>query len=184
MNVTLKESQSADVGVGGLVEDSIRNVENVMGGSVADVLKGDKFANWLNGLGGADKLKGGTGDDKLEGGLGADTVWGGAGRDQFWFADAVDAIDRIKDFSHADDTIALFNGVFAAFTKFGGISAKAFRASADGHEAKTAKQKLIYDKSDGSLWYDADGKGAGAAIQIAVLDNKPQNVDFHDFMIV
>ncbi|MEO7223572.1 MAG: calcium-binding protein, partial [Devosia sp.] len=184
VNVTLKGSLSTNIKVDGVVEDSIRNVESVIGGSAGDILKGDKYANRLSGDGGTDVLKGDKGNDTLEGGLGADSVQGGAGRDQFRFVSPVDAADHIKDFSHADDTIALFDGVFAAFTKLGGISSKAFRASADGHEAKTAKQKLIYDKSDGSLWYDADGKGAGAAVQIAVLDNKPQNLDFHDFLIV
>ncbi len=184
VKVALDGSKAVGVKVDWVVEDTVRNVENVYGGSLGDVLKGDKAANYLNGLGGADKLKGGIGDDSLEGGLGADSVWGGAGRDTFLFMGPVDAVDHLKDFSHADDTIVLRNVEFAAFAKTGNLSSKGFRANADGHEAHTAKQKLIYDKSDGSLWYDADGKGAGAAIQVAVLDNKPQNLDFHDFLIV
>jgi serralysin len=74
--------------------------------------------------------------------------------------------------------------VFTAFTKLGSISAKAFVANTSGHDAHTAKQKLVYDRSDGSLWYDADGNGAGAAVEIAIFDNKLKNLDHHDFLIV
>jgi serralysin len=108
----------------------------------------------------------------------------GAGKDEFRFATALDAIDHIKDFSHADDSIVLDNAVFSAFANVGAINAKKFVANASGHEAHTAKQKLIYDKSDHSLWYDADGNGAGAAVQIAIFDNEINNLDYHDFLIV
>ena len=166
MNVSLDGAHKVAVKIAGLVEDKIKNIENVIGGSAGDKLKGDKLAN------------------VIEGGQGADKVWGGAGKDQFKFATAVDAADRIKDFSHADDTIVLDNAIFTAFAKTGPIKEKMFHANAAGHDAHTAKQKLIYDRHDGSLWYDADGNGAGAAIEVAVLTNTPHNVDVHDFLIV
>lgn len=113
----------------------------------------------------------------------ADTVAGGAGKDAFLFLSAVDAVDHINDFSYADDSIILDSDVFSGL-KLGTLKAKAFVANADGHDAHTAKQKLIYDKADHSLWYDADGNGAGAAVEIAILDNKVKNIDHHDFLIV
>lgn len=30
---------------------------------------------------------------------------------------------------------------------------------------------FLYDSTDGQLWYDADGNGAGASVLIATLDN-------------
>ena len=72
--VTLSFSNNATVTVGGLVEDIIRNIENVTGGSVADTLNGDLFANKLSGLGGNDTLLGAGGQDTLDGGTGVDTA--------------------------------------------------------------------------------------------------------------
>jgi Ca2+-binding RTX toxin-like protein len=36
----------------------------------------------------------------------------------------------------------------------------------------TTAKKLIYDSSSGKLYYDADGSGKIAAIQIALIGNK------------
>ena len=166
VKIKLNGSHNTSVKVNGVVEDTIKNVENATGGFAADTLKGDKFAN------------------SFDSGMGADTVTGGAGHDKFVFKTMIDAADHIKDFSHVDDTIVLDNDIFTAFAKLGAIKAKAFHANDVGHDAHTAKQKLIYDKADHSLWYDADGNGAGAAIEIAVFDNKIKNLDFHDFQIV
>ncbi len=183
VNVALDGSHKVSVKIGGVVEDTISKIENVSGGSAGDVLTGDTAANELLGYGGADALSGGKGADTLSGGSGNDIVKGGKGDDQFRF-NSLDGVDHIKGFSHADDTIALDDAVFSAFAKTGAIKHKMFHANTDGHEAHKAKQYLIYDKSDGSLWYDADGKGDGAAVEIAVLNNHPHNLDFHDFLIV
>ena len=184
INVTLDGSHRVDVKVNGLVEDKIKNVENVSGGSADDILRGDSLANSFKGNSGADKLRGMGGNDKLEGGFGVDKLWGGSGNDKFVFASPVDTADHIKDFSHADDTIVLDNLYFTAFAQTGGIGSKMFHANASGHDAHTAKQHLIYDKADHSLWYDADGNGNGAGVKVAIFDNGVKNLDFHDFLIV
>ncbi|WP_370631478.1 hypothetical protein, partial [Methylosinus sp. Sm6] len=72
--VTLNGATNATVRVGGVDEDTIRNIENVTGGSGADTLTGDELANVLNGGGGNDTLKGGGGADILDGGDGVDTA--------------------------------------------------------------------------------------------------------------
>jgi Ca2+-binding RTX toxin-like protein len=36
-----------------------------------------------------------------------------------------------------------------------------------GKEAQDASHRLVYDKDKGALYYDADGDGAGAAVQFA-----------------
>jgi Ca2+-binding RTX toxin-like protein len=60
----------ADLGVPGAGEDSIAEVEGLIGGSGDDVLVGTDGANLLNG---------GPGNDSLDGRLGADTLVGGPG---------------------------------------------------------------------------------------------------------
>ncbi len=58
----------------GVVEDSLRNIENVLGGSGNDILSGDSLVNRLEGGSGNDIIKGGNGKDILDGGTGVDTV--------------------------------------------------------------------------------------------------------------
>ena len=60
--------------VGGVAEDTIKNIENVYGGSGADTLTGDGLANVLYGGSGNDLLKGGAGADTLNGGGDIDTA--------------------------------------------------------------------------------------------------------------
>lgn len=61
--------------------DTIRNFENVTGGSANDVITGDTGNNVLRGGGGSDTLNGGAGDDTLYGDAGDDTLNGGSGND-------------------------------------------------------------------------------------------------------
>ena len=79
--VALKAAANATVTVGGVAEDTIRNIENITGGSGADTLTGDRFANVLNGGAGNDTLRGGGGADTLIGGRGNDFLNGNSGSD-------------------------------------------------------------------------------------------------------
>ena len=85
--VALRGSTAVSVTVGGVVEDTILNIENVTGGSGDDRLSGDGLANVLIGGAGADKLFGFVGDDVLRGGLGTDYLDGGVGFDTADFSD-------------------------------------------------------------------------------------------------
>ena len=60
--------------VGTHPEDLLRNIENLIGGSVDDALTGDAANNVLDGAGGNDVLEGGDGLDTLIGGTGTDTA--------------------------------------------------------------------------------------------------------------
>lgn len=71
-------------------KDSFTSIENVLGGSGADLLTGNNLVNWLRGglgadvllgLGGRDRLDGGAGNDRLTGGSSVDTLIGGTGTD-------------------------------------------------------------------------------------------------------
>lgn len=72
--VTLSGSISAIVKVKNVSEDTIKNFENITGGSGNDLFVGDSFANVLSGGSGNDCLKGGGGIDSLDGGDGIDTA--------------------------------------------------------------------------------------------------------------
>ena len=61
--VALNAAANAIVRVGGVVEDTIRNIESLIGGAAGDVLIGNGLANLLNGGGGADLLRGLGGND-------------------------------------------------------------------------------------------------------------------------
>ena len=75
VSVTLNGATNASVKVSGVAEDTIRNIENVQGGSGNDTLTGDALANVLKGGAGNDVLKGGAGC----GGLGRLCRQGGVG---------------------------------------------------------------------------------------------------------
>ena len=47
----------------------------------------------------------------------------------------------------------------------------------------TADQHLVYDPTTGILYYDADGSGAGAAVQIALISGRPA-LSADDFVLV
>ena len=74
VSVTLHGSVDSIVTVGGVAEDTIRNIENLIGGSVNETFIGDAMANSLSGGYGDDTLQGGAGNDTLDGGSGSDTI--------------------------------------------------------------------------------------------------------------
>ena len=141
----------------------------------ADTLRGDALGDVLSGLAGKDALFGLAGNDTLNGGLGNDVMEGGAGQDIFILnaklgkTNALNRksnLDRITDFSVADDTIDLARSVFTKIAKKGVLTKSAFYIGAAAHDAN---DRIVYNKKTGALFYDSDGKGGHAAIQIATL---------------
>jgi Ca2+-binding RTX toxin-like protein len=125
----------------------------------------------LDGKGGADSLFGGDGDDVLIGGAGADLLVGGAGADTFRFTvlgSSAD-MDTIRDFGRGADRIEFAKWAFTALSS-GALDPAEFRL---GTAATTADQHIIYDRATGALYYDADGVGGQAQVQVALLSDKP-----------
>ncbi|MCE8519324.1 flagellar biosynthesis protein FlgM, partial [Ruegeria pomeroyi] len=91
------------------------------------------------------------------------------GNDTFVFSTALGAgnIDTIRDYSVADDQIELASAIFTGLSA-GTLGANAFVANTSG-TAQTADHRIIYDTDSGALFFDADGNGAGAAQQFAIL---------------
>jgi hypothetical protein len=54
----------------------------------------------------------------------------------------------------------------------------------DGRRATTDAQLVGYDERSGIVRYDQDGVGGHRAVKVAIFDNSPNNVDFHDFVAV
>ncbi|MBF9195447.1 M10 family metallopeptidase C-terminal domain-containing protein [Microvirga terrestris] len=147
-------------------------IENATGGRSNDKLYGNAAANTLKGNGGKDSLLGQSGNDILMGGLGADTLSGGSGSDAFVFntkPNKTTNLDRITDFNVRYDVIRLENSIFKKIGKTGTLSSKHFEV---GTKAGDGDDYIVYNKSKGILYYDADGSGQGRAVEIAILSNK------------
>ncbi|MEH2281812.1 MAG: hypothetical protein V7K90_10875 [Nostoc sp.] len=129
---------------------------------------GNSLNNTITGNSANNQLNGGAGNDILVGGAGNDILTGGAGGDRFTFQSRSQGIDRITDFSVLDDTIVVSAAGFG-----GGLVAGAAIAAnkfAIGTAATTNSQRFIYNTGNGSLFFDQDGTGAIAKIQIATLN--------------
>jgi Ca2+-binding RTX toxin-like protein len=134
----------------------------------SETLLGGNGNDRLKGLSGNDRLLGGNGNDRLYGNAGNDSLKGGAGQDKFVFDSALTAanIDRIHDFTVADDTIWLDNAIFTRLAT-GHLANGRF---AIGAAAQDQFDRIIYNSSNGDLRYDADGTGAATAKLFAKLD--------------
>jgi serralysin len=151
------------------------SADTLNGGGGDDWLKGGDGSDAINGGDGGDRLQGDAGDDTLDGGTGADTYEGGSGADRFVIRNiaqgAYGGVDSILDFSAAQgDKI-----VFAA-ADFGPAAAGAFPADRFftlGQTITTTEEVLVYDTSNGYLYYDANGSGAGGLTLAAIIKDAP-----------
>ena len=142
------------------------NLENlILTGALVINGTGNNLANVIIGNTAANQLDGGLGDDTLDGGLSNNGLTGGAGNDSFRFT-TTGHVDTIMDYNVANDTIQLENAVFTALTTTGTLAAGQFRI---GTQAVDANDFIIYNNATGALLYDANGNGAGAAVQIATI---------------
>jgi Ca2+-binding RTX toxin-like protein/aryl-phospho-beta-D-glucosidase BglC (GH1 family) len=155
-------------------------LDNVLtGNGGANTLNGNGGNDRLHGLGGNDTLVGGEGSDWLVGGAGKDKLTGGLGSDFFVFdaAPASSSLDTIVDFTHGEDAIVLDQRVFGAL----GASVDAAEFVI-GTKAPNAGVHLFYNSGTGALYYDADGSGRGAAVQLATLATG-LNLEASDFIV-
>ncbi|HVQ08001.1 MAG TPA: Ig-like domain-containing protein [Allosphingosinicella sp.] len=135
------------------------------GGSNAINLTGNEFGQFIGGN---------SGRNVLDGGLGNDVLNGGARGDVFAFSTAPgpDNIDQIDFFEISEDEILLSSAIFTGI----GTGRVALSQIAYGPAATTAEHRIVLDPATGALSYDADGNGAGAAVQFARLTPGERNV--------
>ncbi|WP_180275758.1 S-layer family protein [Sphingobium sp. IP1] len=148
---------------------------NLMRGSLGgDLIVGMGGDDGIYGEDGNDFLQGNDGNDLLVGGAGLDELTGGAGADSFLFDSLTVSADRdtVKDFAPGEDMLVFARSIFTAFASMpsGSLPSSAFYA---GTAATAPDQYLIYNKSTGALYYDADGSGSQAMVQVAFLSTKP-----------
>jgi Ca2+-binding RTX toxin-like protein len=144
--------------------------------TVAYRVTGNSLDNTITGNAAANTLAGGTGADTLIGGNGNDTLTGGAGADVFVFNFAANSnsnLDTITDFSSPTDVIQLSKTIFTALGSLGTIASADFLSSSTAIKGADSSDRIIYNTSSGALYYDSDGSGAKAAIQIATLTGHP-----------
>ncbi len=158
---------------GGSGIDTLTAIENLVGGTGADLLVGNDGANTLDGGGGADQLVGGGEADTLIGGAGRDMLAGGSGSDTFRFASikdlpgiAANTADMILDFSSAEGDLIDLSGVDAVRQTASVNDAFAWIGS--GAFTKAAGQlRYVVTAGIGLVSGDIDGNGtADFAIRI------------------
>ncbi len=113
VNVNLAEGTATGEG-----NDTITNVENVIGSARNDTITGDSADNVLSGQQGDDVVSGSGGDDVVRGGLGSDTLDGGEGNDTASYFDVynaagvnVDLEAGTSDEGSGQDTLTNFENV-------------------------------------------------------------------------
>src|SRR5207237_1260016 len=136
------------------------------GGHDAD----DRVVYDTTGGAGNDSLSGNAGNDWLEGGAGNDQLNGGGDQDSFAFRESgATNADVVTDFAGNWDKIQLDAAGFSAIGSTGRFAAGdvRFYAAAGATGGHDADDRVVYNTSNGQLFYDADGSGSGAEELIA-----------------
>ncbi|MCP4386619.1 MAG: calcium-binding protein [Hyphomicrobiales bacterium] len=166
----------ADTLLGGPGDDTI---EGGRGGD--DTLRGQHDDDDLSGGKGDDKIKGGKGSDRIDGGKGNDVLSGWKHFDQFAFSTKLNKnknVDEITDFQLLFDTIGLHTDIFK---KVGNnLDNGEF---IKGKNAQDNNDCILYNKNNGKLFYDKDGKGGDDKVQFAVLKGDPNGLDASHFEV-
>jgi hypothetical protein len=161
--------------------------DTLLGGLGNDTLKGVDGGDRLVGAGGDDVLIGWNGDDRLIGGPGNDRLTGGTGADKFDFTAGLNAttnVDTITGFVSGVDVIQLDNDIFKAFVSDGvPLAATAYHEAPGATSAHDADDRIVFDTTSHTLFYDRDGIGGAAAVPFAELPGVP-GLSASDFFIL
>ena len=181
--------EQIDADADGVIDDIRYILSNNGADSTVTVIDGQKLSfnhliqmnenvdtNWtlsyLNPLTGeAYPQIGGAGADLFTGTYNGNNFFtGGAGIDTFCIGTAGSKeMDSILDFVSGEDILQFSKVNFAALGNVGALSDQLFYAAADAISAQSAAQRLVYNTTSGALYYDADGAGGTAAVQVALL---------------
>jgi len=161
------------------IVDAADGADTMIGSNFADNFRGGAGNDIMNGGAGNDILDGGAGNDTVNGGTGNDTLTGGANNDTFVFnKPTAGSVDNITDFVTGTDKIALVGSDFGLAA--GPVAAADFVL---GTAANAAHQQFIYDAGSKTLFWDADGTGAGAAVAITTFSTAA-NLHLADLLVV
>ena len=160
------------------------NVKNntLKGGRGNDFLSGRDGRDELFGNAGDDTINGGQGKDRLNGNSGNDLLWGKSGADSFVFEGLNLGIDTISDFNNLTeaDKIELSAGGFGGGLVAGVLNATQFAIAS---AATNGTQRIIYNVTNGAIFFDIDGNGAQQQVQFATVGNNLA-LTSNDFVVV
>ena len=166
---TLASGTGYTIGTAAAVTTTIINDDGVLnqqGTAGNDVIEAGT-TSILSGKGGNDILIGSSASDILAGGLGNDILTSGNGFDTFQFASRLEGIDTLTDFNVSQDIIQVSGAGFGGGLVTGEtISASQLSFSLG---AITPSTRFIFDKPTGKLYFDIDGSGSNASVQLASL---------------
>jgi VCBS repeat-containing protein len=129
----------------------------------------------------ADQIFGLNGNDVINSRGGNDIVHTGSGKDIVVFSTPLAANrDTISDFNPALDLFHLDNAVFTKLGAAGKLKADFFKLTTG---ALDGNDYIQYNPGTGALIYDANGSGAGQAVQFATLSNRPA-LTAADFVVI
>ncbi len=162
--------------------------DKIEGGAGDDYIRGGAGEDRLFGDAGKDALIGGNGNDLLNGGIGDDILTGGAGNDQFIFGDGTPfsaaslGVDRINDFMPGEDLIGLNKATFNLANQDFACN---FAIVNDDASAANSTAAIVYNTSNGSLFYNTNGidAGYGNGGQFASLFGQP-TLSAQDFKFI
>ena len=109
---------------------------------------------------------------RSRGGAGSDALTGNGGNDFFVF-DSLSGSDTISDFTVVNDQIQLSLSIFGGVGTVGNFDATTFVTAAGVPVAGDVNDRILYNSTNGQLFFDADGSGSSAAILIATLTGNP-----------
>ncbi len=154
--------------------------DSLYGNALGNVLKGGRGNDKLVGASGDDILKGGKGNDKLQGDAGNDILNGGGDVDHYVFKHAPGSgVDTITKFQ-SGERIDLDNAAFSGIGNHGVLKSQYFTK---GSDAKDGSDHIIYEKSTGDIYHDADGVGGTGKVLFAHVD-AGTNLHASDFFVV
>jgi serralysin len=90
-------------------------------------------------------------------------------------------IDTLTDYEAGHDRIELAAGQFGDLLG-GPLAESALHVGGQGL-VMTQDTRIVYEPSTGALFFDADGSGAQAAMQFALVSNAPPSLRVDDFTI-
>ncbi|NEP45813.1 MAG: calcium-binding protein, partial [Okeania sp. SIO2H7] len=158
--------------------------DTLLGGTGQDLLKGQEGNDSINGGGGSDRLDGGVGDDVLIGGPGSDRFTFQTNR-RFLSSDL--GVDAIVDFNGDEDSIVLDRATFRNLDIIdrNRLAAGDFAVVNSNNAAALSEASIVYNQSNGGLFYNSDGSDLGFGIgdRFATLQGQP-TIDSTDFILV
>jgi Ca2+-binding RTX toxin-like protein len=179
-----------DTGVAGgqAAGDTYSSVENVQGTAFADTLM-PADGGRAYGSGGDDDLRDADGTEVLRGGAGADdlddSTLGEDGKTDIFFLEVGLGRDDITGFTEDQDLFWLPRSQFGDLVfNADGILAGGQILNNPNPAATIAAAQLIYDNDDKIFYYDKDGTGSGASVQVARIVGAITALELADFLIV